>query len=155
MERLSEIKKLGKRLDDIKKETIYIKNEIKNLGVLVVKELTKIEGWKNLVENNLFKFEYERNPKDFIEWCEYIVEDGKLLVTKEYSNDPEYIFLEIDLNIPLDTQVETVTVQKKTQSEIKNKIELQERYDNDMVVLRNMGMEELSFDEWKERIKVN
>ena len=91
-----------------------------------------------MVENNLFKFEYERNPKDFLEWCKYSVENEKLLVTKGYFNDPEFIFLEIDLNIPLDTQVETVTVQKKEQSEIKNKIELKERYDNDMVVLRNL-----------------
>ena len=155
MERLSEIKKLGKKLDDIKKETIDIKNDIKNFGVLVVKDLTEIEGWKNMVENHLFKFEYERNPEGFLEWCEFSVKDEKLIVTKGYFNDPEFIFLEIDLNIPLDTQVETVTVQKKEQSEIKNKIELKERYDNDMVVLRNLGMEELSFDEWKEKIKVN
>lgn len=150
MERLSEIKKLGKRLDVIKKETKYIKNEIEKLGVSVVKDLIGIEGWKNMVENNMFLWEYETNPEVFLDWCKYSVEDGKLIVTKGYFNDPEYIFLEIDLNIPLDTQVETKTVQ----IEFKNKIKLKERYDSDMVVLRNMGMEELSFDEWKERIKV-
>lgn len=155
MEKLSEIKKLGKRLDDIKKETKDIKNEIEKLGVLVVEDLTKIEGWKNLVENNLFMWEYETNPEVFLSWCKYSVEDGKLLVTKGYFNNPENIFIEIDLNIPLDTQVETATVQKNEQSEIEYKMELKERYDKDMTVLRKMRMKELSFDEWKERIKIN
>lgn len=155
MEKLSEIKKLGKRLDDIKKETKDIKNEIEKLGVLVVEDLTKIEGWKNLVENNLFMWEYETNQEVFLSWCKYSVEDGKLLVTKGYFNNPENIFIEIDLNIPLDTQVETATVQKNEQSEIEYKMELKERYDKDMTVLRKMRMKELSFDEWKERIKIN
>lgn len=153
MERLSEIKKLGNRLDEIRKETRDIKKEIENLGLWVAKDLTKIDGWKNMVKDCLWH--YEKHPKDFLNRCEYSVEDGKLLVTKGYSNDPDdYTFLEIDLDTPLDVQVKNATVQKNIQADVAEQRKLKERYDSEMVVLRNMGMEELSFDEWKERIKV-
>lgn len=153
MERLSEIKKLGNRLDEIRKETREIKKEIENIGLWVTKDLTKIDGWKNMVQNCLWH--YEEHPEDFLNWCEYSVKDGKLLVTKGYSNDPDdYVFLEIDLDTPLESQVKTATVRKTIEADVAEKRKLKERYDSEMVVLRNMGMEELSFDEWKERIKV-
>lgn len=111
MERLSEIKKLGNRLGEIRKETGDIEKEIEKLGLSVSNDLTKMEGWKNMVQNCLCH--YEKCPEDFLNWCNYSVENGKLIVTKAYSNDPfDYVFLEIDLDTPLDSQVKTATTNK-------------------------------------------
>lgn len=137
---------MGSRLDTLYDEIHEIKDSIQKLGRTTAEEFTKIPGWKSMVEDCLWH--YEKFPEEFLGWCSYHVDDGKLLVKKHYPDDDDYTFLEIDLTKPLEDQVKEAVTKKKEEEEISKEIKRQEKYKQQMATLHELGMEEIPYEEW-------
>ena len=148
---LSILKGLDEHIGVLLEELHLSKSDVEKVGKRLAEELTKIPGWENMVQDCLEH--YKEYPKDFLGWCSYEVWDGKLTVIKGYSNDNDYIFLEIDLTKSLEDQVKEVVEKRKSEEEEMSNKKLLKLYEKDMESLRHMKMETISFDEWKNQIK--
>ena len=148
---LSTLKGLDEHIRVLLGELHQSKSDVEKLGKRTAEELTKIPGWKSMVQNCLWH--YEKYPEDFLDWCSYEVWDGKLTLRKGYPDDDDYTFLEIDLTKSLEDQVKEAVEKKESEEEEMKNRELLKQYEKDMASLRHMKMETISFDAWKNQIK--
>lgn len=148
---LSTLKGLDEHIKVLLGELHQSESNVEKLGKRLAEELTKIPGWENMVQDCLEH--YKECSEEFLGWCSYEVWDGKLTVRKGYSNDDDYIFLEIDLTKSLEDQVKEAVEKKESEEEEMKNRELLKQYEKDMVSLRHMKMKTFTFDVWKNQIK--
>lgn len=107
-------------------DKIYsIEDDMKVDAFKILDELKKIDGWEVMIES--CRGHYEQYPNEFFSWCEPVVygttDNPMLVFEKGYSGDDTYDVLTIDLNTPLDEQVNRKLdeIKKSEQKELEKK----------------------------------
>lgn len=95
-----EIRELSSKIDDLEEN-------INKEAYKILDELKKIDGWECMIES--CQWHYEQYPDEFFNWCDPVVygnvENPELIFKKGYCGDDDYDVLTINLNIPLEKQV--------------------------------------------------
>lgn len=136
--------KLSKGLEELTRlmdERIDLEENMDKVSRELLNELREIPNWECMIEG--CKGHYEEHPNEFFDWCEieYYPSLHSIEFVKGYSGGDEITVLSIDLDKPLEEQVQTKLAElqhkqdamKKTRemAEFREYLRLKEKFGTD------------------------